>query len=1388
MPARPMLEDIELQQVQEIRAAEKQVLADHAVPGLEGGFLQRLGRRGTRILLRGILSGSEAREGLETLRGKFRDAVPVTFVADIATATEVQQVLIEEFIVRELAGKPERFEYSFTLCEYTPPPPPETEQPQPRPPVRRLDSGTLVVEVVKENDSSFDGSTATVTVEGETDEGVPLTRTLSNFSNGRWHEEDMPPGRYTVTASATSSPTATGSASAEIEAGQTKEVRITLRTGSVVARQFLISYRYDRSFVEPCMRGVLRRAAEYAQAHSEERLVIIGHTDRAGSDRYNQSLSERRARAVYAFLTYGRDETSRNAAIAEWNTLRAQRPGNELPSVRDNWGTREYQHILQDLRFYPGTVDGDHGPLTDDAVRAYRCQRGLPPGTTVDDAVWNALIRDYLGQDSFAVPADRFFPNCSDEADEVLKWLGCGEEDPVNRIGTAHRPSRRTEMLFVSADGLPCQIPEPDTFNLPGPGPVNPGGWCLGPGTGGAHCCLVSPVLQRNSSNPQPCPNDPEGPWCREPTHPGTLTVNGSIQREVRQADGTYALAPAASQAFVLITSRGEFKASEQPTGEPVPARTDSGGNFSFPDQRAGVYALEVRGHVLARLREQQDADVKGNAVCKFLESATDRLEVTLIDAPVLREIRLAVVAHLMTALHPTTREVRTCTGASGETAEQATAHTAADVRTFFDTVNGVWRQARIRFQLAEADIVSTAYSFRNECEVDGNEFAHILERCAYPNVVNVFFFGDLAGTTEAGMYVETTVTGPRGSVDGCAVTDRFAWAIFQPPVDVDLTTDQTVQTIAHELGHFLSLGIPDHVEDTPANRDRLMLPGTNLAGDNRTLVQSEVDQARGSRNAGLECVPLSLTVTGGGATRMGSPRGFRYLVMQNAPGPVRVEAVISPALVDPAVGTVSMEGGDPGAGPQERTVSTGSTGVTEITAIYTPVSSGSPTLSYAYIHVVTFALEVAGTDLRQTAPNTYVAARHATLRFTVSARIAPALFCVPTNLVTWSANLDVLRDPLARTFSRATIRRETVSATIGSTTRSATITIVEVALTNNTAPFETVVTQVQIEGILNGARSSFGTGSLFGTQSSSLFRARADLPGVSGSTIQATLTCNAPGGVQLERRTITLTRTAGDRFVSQPLLAIPSAIAREDITFQSPQSLEIIRAQAGGMMRLQVNAPYPLGGLERVEVPVRGRVIYIYARAFSDSGMNTATIRRHISHANGLWAQAGLEIKERSVQDGVTAPAGLSDLQTGTTTPAGGYTFSTEEERLTGSHVNCPTGCPTRSTTATDINIYYLRDIQGAPSGLAYENHATIALEGPSITDTAPSHEIGHMILVAWGNPDEHRDTGGTYWPSSNVMHRYDTTSGIDVHRTQVENILTSVSNGSNHYIIFEP
>ena len=616
MPAKPMLDDVELQHVQKVEAGDKQVLAQHGVPALDGDFLQDLERRVTRLTLNGVMIGTEAGEQLKTLRLKFRNAEPVSFVSDIATATTVDKVLIEEFGVRELAGKPARFEYQLTLSEFQAAPKPEEEEPPapppPPPPPPSVETGALTVEVVVEGDPNFDFSKVTLTVEGTKADGSTLSQSeLTNRVENVWTEEEWPPGQFTAKAVVTDPPPMSGTGSTVVRPGETAKVIITLRPGAIIAKAFVVHFRFDNSFVEPCMTEVLKQVAEHASANPQEKLLIVGHTDKTGSNEYNQSLSERRARSVFAYLTFGRDA---DASEAEWNELRQRNLGG-LPQLKDTWGARQYQYILQFLGFYTGNVDGDHGPITDDAVKNYRESKGLPAGTTVDDQVWAALIHDYMAANSLTVSESQFLPNAGNGCDGgILKWLGCGEESPLPlpqpTTENPHRPYRRVEMLFVATDRLPCEVPQPDTFNLPAPGAVSPS-WCLGPGDPSRHCCFAT----RDCATAQP------GQWCIEPAETGTVIVRGSM----KNPDGT----PAAGVKYVLIAADGEFMDGEAIGG----ARRGDGnfgvtredGTFEYPDnpKGPGIFTMEINGPFVARLADDPPGSGKGNVICARLEGTS---------------------------------------------------------------------------------------------------------------------------------------------------------------------------------------------------------------------------------------------------------------------------------------------------------------------------------------------------------------------------------------------------------------------------------------------------------------------------------------------------------------------------------------------------------------------------------------------------------------------------------------------------------------------------------------------------------------------------------------------------------------------------------------------
>ena len=610
-----MLDSFELPLVQAVEGREAEALEEHSVPALEGDFLQDLGRRAARIDLNGVLTGDDAATALKALRDKHRAAAPVKFVADIATATKVSDVLIENLEVREFAGRPRRFDFNISLVELIPPPPPQHETPPlPPPPPPDTKNGALEVEVIVDNDPGFDFSTVTVTAKNAPDNPTPFAATLTNRAANVWTEAPIPAGSYTAFA-VVATPPLSGSAAAKVPAGQRVRVVIHLRQGAPVPTGFVVHYWFDKALIEPCLRRVLRDVAAFAQAHPDQRMLIVGYTDLVGATDYNQALSERRARGVFAYLTAGR---AHDASVAEWDALR--RTGGGVTRLADNWGVREYQQILSGLDYYAGAIDEQHGPLTDAAVRNFQSDHGLQVDGIVGDATWLALIDAYLSADALAIPESQFFANCSGE---IVKWLGSDERDPVRNTEDAWRPNRRTEIVFVKADALPGPVAPPVTFNLPAPGAVN-ANWCVGK--------AGDPVVILSHGSQQP------NTFLVNPAEPGTITVKGTmtleggaaaskVQYVLTAPDGEYLLTDADGNAIPGERPRGPDR------GRPIPATTKDDGSFAHPKPKPiGVYILSILGPFTVRLKDDPPNSGKSPILCVRLDGSKD-LDVVLAAA-----------------------------------------------------------------------------------------------------------------------------------------------------------------------------------------------------------------------------------------------------------------------------------------------------------------------------------------------------------------------------------------------------------------------------------------------------------------------------------------------------------------------------------------------------------------------------------------------------------------------------------------------------------------------------------------------------------------------------------------------------------------------------------
>ena len=125
MRVKPVLGDWEIPRIASIKALENRSFVELPVPGRVGSLFQDLNTTPTGIAIAGSLYGDEIRdEFIEELRGKFRTGEPVTFVADIVTATEVQYVIIETLHFQERGTQPDQVDYLIVIKESPPPPPP----------------------------------------------------------------------------------------------------------------------------------------------------------------------------------------------------------------------------------------------------------------------------------------------------------------------------------------------------------------------------------------------------------------------------------------------------------------------------------------------------------------------------------------------------------------------------------------------------------------------------------------------------------------------------------------------------------------------------------------------------------------------------------------------------------------------------------------------------------------------------------------------------------------------------------------------------------------------------------------------------------------------------------------------------------------------------------------------------------------------------------------------------------------------------------------------------------------------------------------------------------------------------------------------------------------
>jgi hypothetical protein len=108
----------EIRSICNLSISGKRRIVELQIPGLTGNVFQDMGRNPLRISFDGELVGSSTMSTLQDVKSKFELKKPVPFSSDIATISDVTEVVVENFSVDLKGGGTSGSRYSMILREH----------------------------------------------------------------------------------------------------------------------------------------------------------------------------------------------------------------------------------------------------------------------------------------------------------------------------------------------------------------------------------------------------------------------------------------------------------------------------------------------------------------------------------------------------------------------------------------------------------------------------------------------------------------------------------------------------------------------------------------------------------------------------------------------------------------------------------------------------------------------------------------------------------------------------------------------------------------------------------------------------------------------------------------------------------------------------------------------------------------------------------------------------------------------------------------------------------------------------------------------------------------------------------------------------------------------
>ena len=198
----------------------------------------------------------------------------------------------------------------------------------------------------------------------------------------------------------------------------------------------------------------LSHAYFHAKDHSDEELVLLGHTDTSGAPKVNYPLSDLRAAGVMALLTGDEDA---------WSSV-----------VKKKSKVEDYQRTfksLADLYYWdcdPGAVDNQDGPNTRASVKGFQREAnsifdlGLVVDGIIGPKTWLAIFNVYrLLLERVGVDLEHVYPL----GNNGKGVYGCGESFPIEEIENKNlisQANRRVEIYFSARGHIKPLLPPPN--------------------------------------------------------------------------------------------------------------------------------------------------------------------------------------------------------------------------------------------------------------------------------------------------------------------------------------------------------------------------------------------------------------------------------------------------------------------------------------------------------------------------------------------------------------------------------------------------------------------------------------------------------------------------------------------------------------------------------------------------------------------------------------------------------------------------------------------------------------------------------------------------------------------------------------------------------------